>query len=261
MAHRTIGRFLPVLAVAAGLALSGCGEREKVTKLAQLSGKEFAVPTGTAADKLVLSKFPDAKFRYFNTVLDSAMAVKSGKADAAAYDEPILRNIAAKNPGLAVLPEMITVDPYGFAVRLESKDLKAAIDSVVAEMTANGKYAEMKARWLPVAGSPAPMPRIELPGGKGVLKFGTAPVTEPFSFVDGSQKVVGLDVELATLVARKLDMQLEIVSLDFGAMIPALVAGKVDLIAACLTITEERARSVLFSEPYYKGGIAALVRQ
>ena len=51
------------------LALSGCGGREKITALSQLEGKEFAVPTGTMADQLVLSKFPKAKFVYFNTVL------------------------------------------------------------------------------------------------------------------------------------------------------------------------------------------------
>ena len=49
--------------------------------------------------------------------------------------------------------------------------------------------------------------------------------------------------------------------MDFGAMIPALVSGKVDMIAACITITEERAKSVLFSAPYYTCGIAAMVRE
>jgi polar amino acid transport system substrate-binding protein len=55
-----------------------------------------------------------------------------------AYDEPILKNIAAKNPGLIVLPEMITKDDYGFAVRLEDSNLKNAIDSVVQELKATG---------------------------------------------------------------------------------------------------------------------------
>jgi len=56
-------------------------------------------------------------------------------------------------------------------------------------------------------------------------------------------------------------MNLEVVNMDFGAMIPALTAGKVDMIGACITITEERAKKVLFSEPYYNGGIAALVKK
>jgi len=250
-----------VLIISVFLMLSGCSKREKITQLQQLSGKEFAVPTGTAADKLVLSKFPDAKFKYFNSVLDAALAVQSGKADAAAYDEPILKNIAAKNKGLTVLPEMITRDNYGFAVQPDKQELKKTIDLVVGELKKNGTYDAMLKRWLPTSGSPAAMPDIASSGSKGVLKLGTAAVTEPFSFIDGSQSVVGFDIELAQYVAKKLDMKLEVVNMDFGAMIPALMAGKVDMIGACITITEERSKKVLFSEPYYTGGIAALVKE
>jgi len=242
------------------LSISGCGEREKITKFEQLKGKEFAVPTGTIADQLVLSTFPDATFKYFNSVLDACMAVKGGKADAAAYDEPLLKNIAAKNPGLVVLPEMITVDNYGFAVRREDTELKRVIDRVVDDMKAGGAYDLMLKRWLPDEGAPRPMPHIE-PGTEGLLRFGTSAITEPFSFVDGSQKIVGLDIEIAALVARKLNKKLKVVNMDFGAMIPALIARKVDMIGACITISEERAKKVLFSKPYYTGGIAALVKE
>ncbi len=247
--------------LAALVVVAGCGQRDKFTELKQLETKEFAVPTGTVADKLVLSKFPGAKFKYFNSVVDAALAVKTGKADAAAYDEPILKNIAAKNGGLKVLPEMITTDNYGFAVPLTKPELKQAIDQVLAELKKNGQYEAMRQRWLPSTGSPAAMPALKAAGSKGVLKLGTSAVTEPFSFVDGSRNVVGFDIELATYVAQKLDMTLEVVNMDFGAMIPALISGKVDMIAACITITEERAKSVLFSEPYYTGGIAALVSE
>ena len=44
-------------------------------------------------------------------------------------------------------------------------------------------------------------------------------------------------------------------------MIPALISGKVDMIGACITITDERSKKVLFSDPYYVGGIAALVAE
>lgn len=238
----------------------GCSSREKITTLEQLKGKEFAVPTGTIADQLVLSKIPDAKFKYFNSVLDACIAVKGGKADAAAYDEPILRNIAAKNPGMVVLPDMITTDKYGFAVRLDDEELQKTIDAILDELKANGNYDLMLKRWLPDKGAPQPMPQIEM-GNEGILKFGTAAVTEPFSFVDGSHEIVGLDIELASLVAQRLNKKLEIVNMDFGAMIPALISEKVDMIGACITITEERSQKVLFSKPYYIGGIAALVKE
>jgi polar amino acid transport system substrate-binding protein len=93
-----------------------------------------------------------------------------------------------------------------------------------------------------------------------VLRFGTAAVTEPMAFVDANRKVVGFDIEFAARVAQKLGKQLEITDMEFGAMLPALIAGKVDMIGAGLSITEERAKRILYSESYYPSGIAAVVR-
>lgn len=244
------------------LMASGCkDEQPSITELQQLEEKVFAVPTGTVADQLVLSRFPKARFTYFNSVLDAAMAVKAGKVDAVAYDEPILRNIAAKTGGLQLLADQITTDSYGFAVPLGNDALKQAIDAVINELHSSGDYAVMMERWLPANGEPAAMPLITTPGEHGVLRLGTAAVTEPFSFMRGSNAVVGFDIELAQRVAHQLDKKLEIVNLEFGALIPALISGKVDMIAACITITAERSQKVLFSAPYYNGGIAALVKQ
>lgn len=262
--HTTrLGAFALLLTLAVGCSQ----ESTTITALPELATKTFAVPTGTAADQLVLSKFPEAQFQYYNSVLDSALAVQAGRADAAAYDEPILRNIAGRNPGLVVLPERITTDEYGLAVQLDDATLKAAVDAVVSELRANGGYEDMLARWLPAQGAPAAMPAFDsLPAEvdpddpRPVLRFGTAAVTEPFSFYDGSRAVVGFDIELAARVADRLGRRLEIVDMEFGGLIPALMAGKVDMIGACITITEERAQSVLFSASYYTGGISALVR-
>lgn len=259
--RRTAGSLVAVLVFILAFAAGGCGERKKITELSQLEGKVFAVPVGTVADQLVLSRFPDATFEYHSDALACCLAVKDGEADAAAYDEPILKNIAAKNDGLVVLEEMITVDDYGFAVQLGREDLKAVIDSVVTKLKDNGTYDQMLKRWLPQKGEPGPMPEIKLTGDKGTLRFGTAAVTEPFSYKDRKGNVVGFDIELATYVAQELGMQLEVSDMDFGVMIPALRAGEVDMIGACITITDERAKSILFSAPYYTGGIAALVKE
>ncbi len=260
-----MGRRWLALAAAAVVILAstmgGCGSDQPITSLDQLEGKVFAVPSGTIADQLVLSRFEDATFTYHDSALDCCLAVKDGKADAAAYDEPILRNLAAKNEGLVVLDDMITVDQYGIAVALDNQELKTAIDAVVQELKDDGTYAQMLDRWLPAKGSPAAMPDIPLDGSNGVLTVGTAPITEPFSFTAGDQAVVGFDIELATYVARRLGKTLTVVSMGFDEMMPKVAAGEVDMIAACITITEERSKTVLFSEPYYQGGIAALVRE
>jgi ABC-type amino acid transport substrate-binding protein len=249
-----------VLTCAVLVILSGCSKTETYDNLEQLSDKKFAVPTGTIADELVKSKFPEAKFDYYNSVLDACMAVKTNKADAAAYDEPILRNIVAKTSGLKVLPSMITYDNYGFAMHPDNLELKKTIDQVLSELKSTGKYDEMMKRWFPEHGSPASMPDIEYKAENGIIHFGTSAVTEPFSFIGPENKVTGFDIEFATYVAQKLGKELKIVDMDFGAMIPSLISKKVDYIGACITISEERKKKVLFSETYYKGGIAALVK-
>jgi len=254
-----IGLFIGFMALI--IFSSGCSKHEKIVSLDQLAEKSVGVPSGSIGDQLVLSRLPKANIKYFNSALDAALAVNAGRIDAAAYDEPIMRNIAAKNPGLTVLTEMITVDEYGFAMRLGDSNLQAAVNKVIAELKSSGRYDDMMARWFPKAGEPKAMPRISLNGTRGTLYFGTASVTEPFSFVDRKQQVVGFDIELAYYIARELGMQLEIVDMEFGGMIPALISEKVDIIGACITITEERAKKVLFSEPYYRGGIAAIVKK
>ncbi|MEI8102289.1 MAG: hypothetical protein WCG61_02045 [Chlorobium sp.] len=45
---------------------SGCSKRESIITCSQFDGKEFAIPAGTVADTLVLTRLPNAKFKYFN---------------------------------------------------------------------------------------------------------------------------------------------------------------------------------------------------
>ncbi len=251
-----------LLLFSAALLLVRCENKETYyNQLSQLEGgKTFAVPTGTVADQFVLKRFPDAAIVYYNNVLDCALAVKGGKADAAVYDKPVLKNIAAKNSGLIVLHELLLPDNYGFAVDKQNLLLKSAIDEVLVMLKSDGTYQDMLQRWFPEKGAPAPMPEISLTGNQGTLLFGTSAFTEPMSYMSTDQQIVGFDIEFAMRIAQHLNKNLEIVNLEFGAMLPALITGKVEMIGAGLSITEERAKSVLFSEPYYESGLAALVK-
>lgn len=248
-----------VTTIAAALLLVSCGDTT-LTGLDALAESEFGVPSGTIADQLVQSRLPKARFRYYATIAEAAAAVKRGEVAAAAYDEPVLRNLAAKDNALRVLPDRITTDEYGFGFRLGETALRDAFDTLVRESRSNGDYQRMIDRWLPRTGSVGQMPTI--PAGSGAaIRFGTAPITEPCSFKDSANAIVGLDVELAARLAARLGRQLEIVELPFGELIPAVAAGEVDLIASCITITDARSQLILFSQSYYTGGISALVRK
>jgi polar amino acid transport system substrate-binding protein len=254
-------RFFALLMILLIVMSTGCSRRERFDRLDQLEGREFAILAGSVCDRLVLEKFPHAEFQYFNTVADEVLALKTGKVDAIALDEPILRVIARRTPDLYLFPELISADRYGYAVNTDNNELKAVIDKTVSELKSNGRYNEMMHRWFSLSGEDAPFPDTVSHGRNGVLTLGTAPVTEPFSYVDGSGHITGFDIEMAGLVAGKLGKKLEVVSMDFGALIPALISKKVDMIGACIIITEERARKVLFSEPYYTGGMGVMIRR
>ena len=78
---------------------------------------------------------------------------------------------------------------------------------------------------------------------------------------EGGAEVVGFDVEVARAIAAKAGLPLKIEDMKFDSLLPALAAGKVDLVLAGMTITEERRQNVDFSIPYYKATQVVLIRK
>jgi len=253
--------MLIVILVICFVLLSCTTKNNEINELSDIVNHNIGVPTGTIIARSVSSVFPEAKFTYYDSFLDAALDVKNGKINVMACDEPILRNIVAKNPGLKILGEMITFDDYCLAVKLENYELKANIDKTIEFLKKSGLYDDMLRRWLPSTGNPSRMPELNTKQENGILRFGTSPITEPFSFIDDQEKHAGFNVELAYYVAMQMGMSLEIVELPFNDLITAIEEDRVDMIGSCLTYSEERAARILFSESYYPGGIAALVRE
>ena len=71
----------------------------------------------------------------------------------------------------------------------------------------------------------------------------------PYEYKDGDA-IVGIDAEIAAEIAKKLDMELEIVDTEFGSIIGGVQSGKYDFGMAGMTVTEERKESVNFSTSY-----------
>ena len=92
-----------------------------------------------------------------------------------------------------------------------------------------------------------------------MLRMVTEASYPPYEFLRGHE-VVGVDVEVCRAVAGRLGRQLTVVNVDFDAVIAAVVSGRADLAAAGLTVTEDRKRSVDFSDPYLKTGLVIIHR-
>ncbi len=95
---------------------------------------------------------------------------------------------------------------------------------------------------------------------KKVLTMATNAEFPPYEFYDGD-KVVGIDAEIAAVIAEKLGMELEIVDTAFDSIIPAIVAGKYDMGMAGMTVTDERLEEVNFSDSYATGVQVVIVKE
>ena len=96
------------------------------------------------------------------------------------------------------------------------------------------------------------------------LVLGTSPDYPPFEFLvseGGKGNIVGADIELAKKLAEKMGVELEIKTIDFDALIPALQSGKVDVVITGMSPTEERKKNIDFSDIYFQGKNGVIVKK
>ncbi|MFG1710646.1 ABC transporter substrate-binding protein [Nonomuraea sp. M3C6] len=86
---------------------------------------------------------------------------------------------------------------------------------------------------------------------------------EPFQFKDSSGKIVGFDVDIVDLAAKKLGVTQNIVDIDFAVIKSgaAMAANKCDVAAAGMTITPDRQKNIDFSDPYFDATQALLAKK
>ena len=95
----------------------------------------------------------------------------------------------------------------------------------------------------------------------GKLVMGTNASFPPYEFIsdEDSVTIVGIDAEIAGLIAEKLGLELVIEDMEFASIITAVQTGKIDIGMAGMTVTEERLQNVNFTTSYAKGVQAVIV--
>lgn len=94
-----------------------------------------------------------------------------------------------------------------------------------------------------------------------VIKAGMNPDFAPFEFVDKDGKMVGFDVDLIQAVGKQMGVEVQLQNMSFDGLIPALQSGNLDIAVSGMTITEERKKSIAFSDSYYKSGLVIVVKK
>ena len=92
------------------------------------------------------------------------------------------------------------------------------------------------------------------------LTVDTEPTFPPFEFRSSTGELQGFDIDVMNAIADRAGFQVKYQNLPFAGMIPALQAQTVDAAVAAMTITAERAKTISFSRPYFKSGLAIATR-
>ena len=87
----------------------------------------------------------------------------------------------------------------------------------------------------------------------GVLHMATNAAFPPYEMISDNDGFEGIDVEIATEIARKLGLELVVDDMEFGSVITSVQSGKSDIAMAGLTVTEERKQNVDFTTSYATG--------
>ncbi len=84
------------------------------------------------------------------------------------------------------------------------------------------------------------------------LKIGIEGAYPPFSQVNTKGEVVGFDIDIAKALCAEMKRKCELIQLEWDGLIPALKGRKIDAIIASMSATEERRKSIDFTDRYYR---------
>lgn len=258
-----------LMAVMAVGCLGACGSKEvpanKVFGVDDLEGKKIGVQLGTTGD-IYASDIKGAEVIQYKSGTDAVQALKQGKVDCVIIDEQPAKAYVSKNDDTKILDEEFALEEYAICVSKENTELTEKINAALAELKEEGTLEQIVNAWInPEEGAKKGEGAYTSPEGvdksNGTLTMATNAQFEPYEYKDGGDKIIGLDVDMATAIADKLGMELKITDIDFDSIITAVQSGKADIGVAGMTVTEDRLKNIDFTDSYTTSKQVIIVRK
>ncbi|MFM0198294.1 transporter substrate-binding domain-containing protein [Paraburkholderia fungorum] len=119
-----------------------------VKSVADLNGKKVSVQVGTKSVNFLRDNFPQINRVEVEKNQEMFDLVGIGRADAAVTGKPAAYQLVKTRPGFRVLDKQLTTEAYGIAVRKDEPQLKAAFNTALAKIKADGTYAAILHKWF-----------------------------------------------------------------------------------------------------------------
>ena len=255
--------FNLLLVIVLSLALFGCAESdiEGFTSVEELKDKRIGIKQGTVYDGISKKTFPDGEFFYFASASDLASALKGNKIDAFAIDDTILTEVIKENPEIGRLDEHIASFECAFVFNKDDHgaELAEKMNVMLKELRESGELDKLYEKWLNYDSDTQMYDIDSLKGGNGKITLASQTGCPPFAILLNG-KIAGYEVELVALFCEKYGYTLDVDEMYFDGLLSAVQSGKADIAAGGIGKTEERAKSVIFSdtEAIVYGDVAVL---
>ncbi|MFR5876029.1 MAG: transporter substrate-binding domain-containing protein, partial [Eubacterium sp.] len=140
----------------------------------------------------------------------------------------------------------------------DNEELLQQTNDFIKEIKENGQLDEICNHYFG-DGEPVGVTSAAEDSSKDQLVIATNAEFEPFEYRNGDQ-FYGIDMEIAQALAQKLGKELVIKDMKFDAVVLSVQQHKADIAAAGLTVTDERAKQVNFTESYYSASQKLIVK-
>lgn len=229
------------------------------TRIQDLANSRIGVVTGGLQALMLPQILPEAEIMEFNLVTDAAMALNMGKIDAFSTEESVYLAMCREGQAYARIDEPFMVSEYGMVFyKNGNPELQAEFNKFLADSKADGTLTALQDKWFGETEVEEFLSLDDLTGENGVLTFATSSSQKPFSFMKNGV-ITGFDVELVILFAGEYGYDLEIADVTFSSILLGIEQGKYDIGSSGITITEERRKSMDFSDPYYVEDVVMVV--
>ncbi len=161
----------------------------------------------------------------------------------------VLTGCASAPKKAKVIEIELTNEEYAFGVDKTQPELLKKVNDFIAQIKSDGTFEDICNKYFG-DGTPTKVTSAKPDDSKDQLVVATNAAFEPFEYTDGDS-YLGIDMEIAALLAEYLDMELVIQNMDFDAVCLAVGQQKCDIAMAGLTISEDREEYVTFSDSYY----------
>lgn len=237
-------------------------EGEELFDRSLLAGKRIGVQTGSVHARRAPEYFEDPEIYYFDSVATAVAALTSGKLDAIVEDGLPLQYAASQLSGYRVETINETRVPVGFAAAKTEKGaaLIAELNAFIGKMQSSGELERLRVKWCEGTEEERVMESFAaLPAVNGTLSVATEPAYPPLEYMKNGE-FVGFDMELLWLFCKEMGYAPVISSVGFSGIIAGVSAGKYDLAVSGINITEERMKSVSFTEPILYNDVCVLYK-